>query len=129
MLRPSTAAVSPDGRALHIASDTAITSLRRDPATGGLSRLARPDACVAVIRDDGCRLYSTLSDNTALVVSSDSRRVYVAGQSANAVTALRRPKRGGLRALAGRARCVAHRARHKCGAPVGLVVKFTAGGR
>ena len=85
---PSAVVVSPDARSVYVASyySHAVASFARNRATGALTQLAEPDACISVSElEFGCAEGEALGGATALAVSPDSRHVYVAAALSNAV--------------------------------------------
>lgn len=100
---PAAVVVSPDGRSVYVASyySHAIASFARDRATGALTQLARPDACISASElEFGCTNGEALGGATALVVSPDGRHVYVAAALSNAVSVFaRNASTGALREL------------------------------
>jgi DNA-binding beta-propeller fold protein YncE len=90
-------AVSPDGRSVYVGSvaDNAIVRFDRDPATGALT----PAGCIADVGDfAGCGTTEQgLFSAFGVVVTSDGRSVYVAGEADSAVVRFDRdPDTGAL---------------------------------
>lgn len=88
--------VSPDGRSVYVpSSDGAVAILDRTPATGALSGARCIRDAQAVVA--GCTATApSIGGAYDLDVSPDGRSVYVAGNTDNAVTLLRRAADGDL---------------------------------
>jgi 6-phosphogluconolactonase (cycloisomerase 2 family) len=80
-------AIAPDGRSLYLTTTSPTNTLdqfARDPATGGVTQLAGPDACLGV--DAACTQTANLHQPRGLVISPDGRFAYVAVFSRDAAT-------------------------------------------
>jgi 6-phosphogluconolactonase (cycloisomerase 2 family) len=126
---PRTITVSPDGRNVYVASDTAdstfpgdaadgdaVAAFRRDPGSGALTQLPGDDACIkdyTARRSTACGTVGKgLLDAFGVTVSPDGRNVYV-GSNVNkrgAVAAFQRDaSSGALSQLPGAAACLGSR--------------------
>jgi 6-phosphogluconolactonase (cycloisomerase 2 family) len=90
-------AVTPDGRSVYVASETAntIVMFARDPGSGGLT----PTGCLAdrAIYDTAtCTQVGSLKGIRSLAASPDSASLYAAAPGSNAVVAFARGPDGGL---------------------------------
>ncbi|MFN8624278.1 MAG: hypothetical protein U0869_26340 [Chloroflexota bacterium] len=121
-------AVSPDGRSVYVTvlgagrgvhagrpgravRASALLVLRRDPATGALRQLPGASGCLAQVRAPGCATARGIDGAGTVLVSPDSRYVYVAGWHSRGLAIFRRDPSGRLRQPAGTAGCLRDRAR------------------
>ena len=112
-------AASPDGRNVYyvyggngrtragrIGYSSVLYALRRDPASGRLTRIAGSGGCASPRRGGGCAVARGLDRAWAVTVSDDGRFVYVASYNSEGVAIFRRNSAtGALRQLAGRDGC------------------------
>lgn len=93
----SSAAVSPDGRNVYVASQIsdAVAAFSRDPRTGALTQLPGTDGCVSETGSGGqCEDGKALDGANAVTVSPDGKNAYVASFNSRAVAAFARERRG-----------------------------------
>jgi DNA-binding beta-propeller fold protein YncE len=141
LLWPTSAALSPDGRNLYLASwafdphgdrsdnysDLAVFA--RDRTTGALRQLPGSQGCLGPSTRGGCTAGRALYGPESVAVSPDGHNVYVASSGGLAVFA-RDARSGALRQLAGSAGCLVVSGRASCshlgalrqGAPAVLAV-------
>jgi 6-phosphogluconolactonase (cycloisomerase 2 family) len=84
-------AIPPDGRSLYLTTTSPTNTLdqfARDPATGSVTQLAGPDACLGV--DAACTQTATLHQPRGLVISPDGRFAYVTAFSGDNVAVFSR---------------------------------------
>ena len=123
---PRTIAVSPDGKSVYVASDSAdtvhqgdsangdaVSAFRRDPSTGMLTQLPGAAACIRDVRgrpNTGCTTVGRgLLDAFHVTVSPDGKNVYVGSQAsrAGAVAVFsRNSASGALTQLSGASGCL-----------------------
>jgi DNA-binding beta-propeller fold protein YncE len=122
LLWPTSAALSPDGRNLYLASwafdphgdrsdnysDLAVFA--RDRATGALQQLPGGEGCLGPTTRGGCTVGRALFGPESVVVSPDGRNVYTGSSGGLAVFA-RNARSGALRQLSGSAGCLLAAAR------------------
>jgi hypothetical protein len=101
-------AVSPDGRTLYYAFESAIALLARR-GDGGLDQLAGQWACVGSELDSGCRPTRGLDLLNALAVSPDGRNVYTGDYGDGLMAIFDRRRDGRLLQLTGGAGCLVGR--------------------
>jgi 6-phosphogluconolactonase (cycloisomerase 2 family) len=79
--------VSPDGRNVYAAAtgDSAVTTLARDPATGGLAWAACISGDGVVRRDPACQPARGIQFAQNVAVSPDGRNVYVAATDSHVI--------------------------------------------
>jgi 6-phosphogluconolactonase (cycloisomerase 2 family) len=83
--------IAPDGRSLYLTTTSPTNTLdqfARDPATGSITQLAGPDACLGV--DVACTQTANLHQPRGLVISPDGRFVYVTAFSGDDVAVFSR---------------------------------------
>ncbi len=117
-------AFSPDGLELYVTSleHPTVAILKRDPATGTLTQARGGAGCVvATARPATCATAGDLA-STAIVATADGRSVYAitAGEDEGVAT-FDRAADGTLHRRAGRAGCLAPRARKGCRALHGVI--------
>lgn len=105
-------AVSPDGRNVYGATDSAVVVFARERATGELTQLSGPAGCFTDASADGtqaeCTQARALSAPWSPALSPDGRYVYVAAGGSKAVAAFARDRAtGALTQLPGPLGCVA----------------------
>ncbi len=102
-------AVSPDGKHLYATgytSDT-VAAFSRNAATGVLTQLASPNACVSGATLTGCTVATGLNGVNGVAISPDGAYVYVAAYDASSLTVFsRNATSGALTQLAGSAGCI-----------------------
>jgi DNA-binding beta-propeller fold protein YncE len=107
---PNSVAVSADGKSVYIASllSDAVAVFRRNPTSGALTQLAGTAGCVSETGSGGtCADGRGLDGARSVVVSADSKSVYVTSLNSNAVTVFERDATTGqLTQPAGTAGCV-----------------------
>jgi 6-phosphogluconolactonase (cycloisomerase 2 family) len=102
------AAISPDGRHVYVASrvSDAVAVLMRNTATGALTQPAGTSGCVSEGGVGGCGVARGLDHALGVEVSADGRNVYVSGRGSDAVAVFsRNATTGGLTQLSGQAGC------------------------
>jgi DNA-binding beta-propeller fold protein YncE len=117
------AVVSPGGGTAYVTAggSDAVAVLRRADRTGALSQLHGRAGCVSLHARHGCGRARALRDPYAIVVTPDSRSVYVGSWSGQTIVSFARDRRtGALRQLAGAAGCVSGRPSGDCGRGRGL---------
>ncbi|MGZ8520823.1 MAG: lactonase family protein, partial [Candidatus Binatia bacterium] len=107
---PRSAAVSPDGRHVYVASagSNAIAAFSRNATTGELTQLSGIAGCVSEDGTGGtCANGKGLVGASSVAVSPNGRHVYVASSVSNAIAVFsRNPTTGELTQLSGIAGCV-----------------------
>ena len=107
---PRSAAVSPDGRHVYVASagSNAIAAFSRNPTTGELTQLSGTAGCMSEDGTGGtCADGKGLVGASSMAVSPNSRHVYVASSVSNAIAVFsRNATTGELTQLSGTAGCV-----------------------
>jgi DNA-binding beta-propeller fold protein YncE len=117
LARPSSLAISPDGRNVYVtaAESNALSVFARNRGTGALTQLQREEGCLSQRPGGGCFVGRALNEPVAVTVSPDGRRVYVAGRRfPSAVAILSRARDGSLTQAAGAAGCMAYGGRDGC---------------
>jgi DNA-binding beta-propeller fold protein YncE len=111
LLGPRGIVISPDGMNVYVASrdSSAVAIFSRDTTTGVLTQLIGAAGCVSNDGSGGiCSHGKALAGVRGIAVSPDSKYVYVASQTANAVAVFARDKiTGVLTQLSGIAGCIA----------------------
>src|SRR5437588_6944871 len=89
---PQAVAVSPDGRAVYVASEVSdsVAVFTRNTTTGALTQPSGTAGCLDETGDEGCFDGSNIDAPHDAVVSPDSKHVYVAAQTSKAITAYTR---------------------------------------
>jgi len=89
---PQAVAVSPDGRAVYVASEVSdsVAVFTRNTTTGALTQPSGTAGCLDETGDEGCFDGSNIDAPHDVVVSPDSKHVYVAAQTSKAITAYTR---------------------------------------
>lgn len=104
---PEALAISPDGRSVYYGSDAGFVAvLARRLATGGLTQLPPPWACVGDDFAAGCRLIRGVEFIDVLAVTGDGGNVYVGSAGDGLLAVLARRPDGNLLQLRGQAGCL-----------------------
>jgi len=107
---PNSLAVSPDGRNVYATSvrSAAVTTFRRNLATGTLSQASDGSGCISGQPIPGCVGGRALVGPDVIAISPDGANVYVGSFFGNAVAVFSRNKAGGaLTQPAGASGCIA----------------------
>jgi DNA-binding beta-propeller fold protein YncE len=113
-------ALSPDGRALYVASfgSSAVTALSVNPGTGAISQASGRRGCWSGrTKSKECTVVRGIGDASNATVSSDARNVYVTSTSPSGIAVFKRKANGGLAQLAGKRGCFGPKG---CAKAVGL---------
>ena len=129
-------AVSAGGGSVYVASpgSDAVAVFRRAGRTGALRQLRGVAGCVSLAGRHRCGRARALRDPSAIVVSQDSRNVYVGSGPSRAILSFARNRHtGALRQLRGSAGCVRGRPHGGCAPARGLgfvsSLRLSPGGR
>lgn len=107
---PNSIAISSDGRFVYATSrdSNTVSAFARDASSGKLTQLAAPSGCISDAALAGCTTGIALSGPDVLVISGDSKNVYVGSFFGNAVAAFSRDGDSGvLTQLPGTDACIA----------------------
>jgi DNA-binding beta-propeller fold protein YncE len=120
---PGTAAVSPDGKNVYVASfnSNAVVRLNRNPTTGAITQPAGTAGCISDTGAGPCADGHGLLNATSVAVSPDGKNVYVASVNSSAVARLNRnPTTGAITQPAGTAGCISQTGAGPCADGHGL---------
>jgi DNA-binding beta-propeller fold protein YncE len=111
---PGAVAVSPDGKSVYVASQSAdaVARLKRNKTTGAIVEPSGTGGCISAGGVNGCAAGHGFSGMLAVAVSPDGKTVYAASQGADTVVRLnRRSAAGGINQPAGTAGCISETGR------------------
>ncbi len=119
---PSSIAVTPDGKSAYVTNppSNAVVVFNRDVTTGALQQMADPNECLSDGGTNGCVSATGLSFAYSVVVSPDSRFVYVAAFDGFVTSFSRDLTTGALTQLPATSGCFAQTLTPGCGTAIGL---------
>jgi DNA-binding beta-propeller fold protein YncE len=89
-------AISPDGKHLYAAFDSAVQRFDVDQTTGALTQVAGTDGCISASGDSGaCEIFNGLTFARSLAFSPDGKQLYVVSTGSNSLTILDRDPASG----------------------------------